>query len=378
MPLSVAGPVDERRRVFAEFARRFVAPRAEAADRSGRIDEVVVDALRERRFLAGFLPAASGGLGMDQITYGLLTAEIAHACSATRTLLTVHGLVGAAVQRWGSAEVKRTWLPQLACGRQIGAFALSEPNAGSDAAALQTVITRSADELIISGEKSWISFGQRADVFLIFGRMREGVAAVLVPGSSRNLSRHSVTSMVGTRGSMMAHLRLDQCSVPVSGLLGRPGFGLSHVAATALDHGRYSVAWGAVGIIDASLEACAKFVHQRSQFSTRLEDLPLIRARLTRMVATARAARLLCMEAGRLRDAGSVAATAETMLAKYFASKAAVSAANEAVQIHGARGLLEEIGMERLLRDAKVTEIIEGSSDALELELGRLAGEDVQ
>jgi len=370
--VSTAVAPAEARQVFAEFANQHVAPHAATADRTGELDPTVIRALRERGFLSGFLPTEWGGLGMDSVTYGVLTGEVARVCSAARTLLTVQGLVATAVLRWGSADMRRSLLPELASGRQLAAFALSEPRAGSDAGTLETQIRRSDGDLIISGEKSWVSFGQTADVFLLFGRSAEGVTAVLVPGGSRNLMREPVRTMVGARGAGMAHLKLDNCRVPAQSVVGRPGFGLSHVAAHALDYGRYSVAWGAVGIIDAALQACLKFARERPVRSALLKDQPLMRGRLTRMAASARAARLLCMEAGRLRDMNAVSATTETMIAKYFSSKSAVQAANEAVQIHGARGLLEEAGIERLLRDAKVTEIIEGSSDTLELLLGDL------
>lgn len=318
---------------------------------------------------------------MDQVSYGLLTAEVGRACSATRTLMTVHHLVSAAVLRWASAETKALLAPRLASGEEIAAFALSESEAGSDANAVSTTIQRNGRYLILSGEKCWVSFGQVASIFLVIGRAADGIAAVLVPGDTPGLSRHPVTTMVGTRAGMMAHLKLEKCQVPAEAIVGRAGFGLSHVAATALDHGRYSVAWGSVGIAEAAVRASFDFARGRYQFGAALVDKPLMRARLTRMAVMARAARALCMEAGRLRDADSPAAIVETMVAKYASSKAAVYAANEAVQIHGARGLLEELQIERLLRDAKVTEIIEGSSDILELilgeqELGRIFDDD--
>jgi glutaryl-CoA dehydrogenase (non-decarboxylating) len=361
---------EAKRRGFAKFANDAVAPLAAVSDRTGILDPSVIAALRREGYLGGFLPKDSGGLGMDQTTYGLLTGEVGRACSAARTLLTVHGLVTTAVLRWGSAETLRELLPELAKGSQVGAFALSEPRAGSDAGALEATLRRDGDDLILSGEKSWVSFGQSADLILTFARSSEGITAVLVPGDCRNLVREAVTTMVGARGAMMAHLRMEDCRVPARAVVGRPGFGLSHVGTTALDYGRYSVAWGAVGIIDAALRACATFTANRSQFSSSLRNLPLMRARLVRIAMAARAARLLCMHAGRLRDEKAATALTETLAAKYFASKAAVYVANEAIQIHGARGLLEESGLERLLRDAKVTEIIEGSSDVIELLLG--------
>lgn len=357
-------------RRFRHFAQDGIAPSAATSDKAGRLDPASVEALRSHGYFGCVTPRALGGLGMDQISYGLLTAEVGRACSATRTLMTVHHLTSAAVLRWATPETKATLVPRLARGEEIAAFALSEPGAGSDASALSTTIHREGDNLVISGKKCWVSFGQIASVLLVIGRSDEGMTAVLVPHNTPGLHKQPVNTMVSTRASMMAEITLDRCKVPATWIVGRAGFGLSHVVTTALDHGRYSVAWGSVGIAEAAVHASCEFTQSRSQFGSLLRDKPLMRARLTRIAVAARAARALCMEAGRLREAGAPSAIVETMVAKYAASKAAVYATNEAVQIHGARGLLEEQQIERLLRDAKVTEIIEGSSDILELLLG--------
>jgi len=363
----------EKRRswdTYRRFAQEAIAPFARASDLVGRLDPAVIEALRVNGFLGCITPVALGGLAMDPISYGQLTAEVGRACSSARTLMTVHHLVSAAILRWATSEVKTRLVPRLARGEEIAAFALSEPDAGSDAGALTTSIRREGDHIFLSGKKCWVSFGQTASIILVIGRAAEGITAVLVPSDTPGLSRHAVTSMVGVKAGMMAEITLDDCKLPATAIVGRPGFGLSHVATTALDHGRYSVAWGAVGIADAAVYASYEFAKNRAQFGSLLKDKPLMRARLTRISVAARAARALCMEAGRLREAGVPSAIVETMVAKYAASKAAVYAANEAVHIHGARGLLEEQQIERLLRDAKVTEIIEGSSDILELLLG--------
>lgn len=366
----------EPRYSFARFADERVSPFARIADERGELDRSVILALKEEGYLGAMLPEAVQGRGMDQATYGILTGEIGRACSAARTLMTVHGLVITALWRWGREAAKSGLIPALAEGRLLAAFALSEPGAGSDAAAVKTTVARDGGDVVLSGEKSWISFGLLADIFLVFGKAPEGMTAVLVPGDCRGLSRRPVPGMTGTRGAMMADLCFDGCRVPAENIVGAPGFGLSHVAVTALDFGRYSVAWGAVGIADAALRACLAYAGGRDVFAKRLADHPLMQARLSRLAVNARAARLLCTEAGRLRDIRSPAASAETMAAKYFASKTAVAAANEAVQVHGARGLLAEYGMERLLRDAKVTEIIEGNSDLMEILLSRYDLED--
>jgi alkylation response protein AidB-like acyl-CoA dehydrogenase len=368
-----ARDLEERRRAFAAFADGSIAPHAQEADRTGRLPTPVLDALRGAGFLGAPLPTACGGGGLDPLAYGLLTAELARACSSARTLLTVHDMVAAALLRWGSARVKADVVPDLAAGRLLAGFALSEMGAGSDAGAIQATAIREGESLVLNGRKAWISFGMLADLFLVFATIPgEGAAALLVPGDAPGLSREAVPDMLGTRGAMMAHLAFDGCRVEAAALVGKPGFGLSHVAQTALDQGRYSVAWGAVGIADAALDATLRHTRERSAFGGVLAEQPAVRAALVRMAAGARAARLLCMDAGAARAAGAQDSIARTMMAKYFASKVAVESANAAVQLHGARGLLGGSVPERLLRDAKVMEIIEGPSEVLE---GLIGGE---
>lgn len=364
------GELDAMRRSFRAFADAQVAPFAAEADRSGELPAQSLAALRGAGYIGANLPSDHGGLGLAPVPYGLLTGEIGRACSAARTLLTVHGLVAETVIRWGGDALKAELLPALATGAALGAIALSEPEAGSDAAAIETVFIPDGDGLRIEGEKAWTSFGRSADWFLVFGQLDGKPTAAAVPAGTPGLARSPVEEMVGTRGAAMAHLRFDGCRIPQAYLIGRPGLGLSHVAATALDHGRYSVAWGAVGIIDSCLDRSIDYARSRSQFGAALATQPLVRAELTRLTAMARSARLLCLHAGSLRAERHPSALVETMIAKYVASQHAVAAANAAVRLHGARGLSGEWPVERLLRDAKVTEIIEGSTELMELLIG--------
>jgi glutaryl-CoA dehydrogenase (non-decarboxylating) len=364
--------LEERRRKFAAFADSALAPGAAAADSAGRLPRSTIEALRDSGFLGAVLPEEYGGTALDPVAYGLLTAEVARACSSSRTLLTVHDMVAVALARWGNDRTKATILPDLARGRRLCAFALSEMEAGSDPAAIRTTAVREGGDLVLTGAKAWISFGQIAELFLVFARIEgEGIAALLLPGDTPGLTRQPVSEMVGTRAAMMAHLAFDGCRLESSALVGRPGFGLSHIAQTALDHGRYSVAWGAVGIADAALAASVLYARERHAFGGPLAERPQVRAHLTRMAAGARSARLLCLEAGQRRAARAPDAIARTLLAKYLASKVAVEGANLAVQIHGARGLMSGSVPERLLRDSKVTEIIEGASEVLEDMIGQ-------
>jgi alkylation response protein AidB-like acyl-CoA dehydrogenase len=363
------------RPAFRRFAETFVAPHAAASDAAARLDGEVIEAIRREGFLGAPVSAACGGRGMTMVDYGLLTAEVARACASARTLLTVHNMVALTLERWAGAAMKAGLLESLARGRALAAFALSEPDGGSDIQSITTTIAAAPGGFRLNGRKAWTSFGMLADWFLVFGQSDGGSLAVMVPADAPGLSRRAEPDMTGTRASLIAHLEFDDCRVPSENRVGRPGFGLSHVAATALDHGRYSVAWAGVGIIEACLEATRAFLGSRHQFGRCMADLPLAKAAVSRMFVDGRAARQLCLSAGALRDRRSADALVETMAAKYFASAAAARAANAAVRLHGARGLLASHPVQRLLRDAKVLEVIEGGEEIHELliasQLGR-------
>ncbi len=362
MRIELSAAQQASRQQFRDFVSAEIVPHADLWDRQERLPASIIEEVKRRGYLGAPLSPEVGGGGMDAITYGLLTEELARGCSSVRSLLTVHDMVSVALQRWGSAALKADVLPQLARGERLAAFALSEPTIGSDAASVTTEARFEGDDVILSGTKKWITFGQIADLFLVLARAEGGLAALLVDADTPGLSRRPIQGMVGTRAAQLAELTFDDCRVPVGRLLGRVGFGLSHVAATALDQGRYSVAWGAVGIAQASLDACLDFTAERRQFGVRLNEHQLVRRKLTGMIADTRAARLLCYRAGHLRRAGDPGAVPETLIAKYFASRAAVRAAGDAVQLHGATGLSEACPVARYLRDAKVTEVIEGST----------------
>jgi glutaryl-CoA dehydrogenase (non-decarboxylating) len=350
-----------------EFVAAAVAPHAGGWDRAGRMPREVIDELRRHGYLGSHLAPRLGGGGLDPITYGLITEEIGRGCSSLRSLLTVHDMVSEAVRRWGSPYLKSEVLPRLARAELLAALALSEPNVGSDAAAVESVAERAGDGFVLSGRKKWITFGMLADLFLVFARCDGQVAAFAVPAGTAGLSRQPLGNVVGTRASHLAELTFDRCRVPADHLVGRVGFGFTHVASTALDHGRYSVAWGAVGIAQACLDACLAYTAQRQQFGKPLAGHQLVQQKLTRMIVEVRAARLLCCRAGHQRAVGAPDAATETLVAKYHASRAATSAANDAVQLHGANGLSEDYPVERYLRDARVTEIIEGSTQIQEV-----------
>jgi alkylation response protein AidB-like acyl-CoA dehydrogenase len=352
----------EARRSFRAFVDEHIAPYAAKWDSDQRIPLDIVRQLRRQGYLGALHPCHPGG-AIDSVTYGLLTEEIGRACSSVRSLLTVHDMVALGLWRWGNNHIKSEFGNAVAQGLKLCSLALSEPDVGSDAAAVSTEAFPDGDEYVLTGRKKWITFGQIADLFLVLARCQGRLAAFLVPAKTPGLVRFAMTGIVGTRASLLAELSLDQCRLPGRYLIGPLGAGLSLVFSSILDAGRYSVAWGSVGIAQACLDASLLYASQRKQFGVALREHQLVQRELTQMIANTRAARLLCYRAGYLRQMEDPAALAETMLAKYFASQVAVSAANAAVHLHGANGLTDEYNVARHLRDAKVMEVIEGSTE---------------
>lgn len=359
------GALEETAARFRALADRAIGGRAGEFERSGRVAEDTVRALGEAGLLGSLLPAGVGGGGFDHLTYGLLTEALGRLCSSTRSLLTVHDMVAHGVARWGTEEAKAELLPDLARGIRVGAFCLTESGSGSDPDSLEA----SAEPVDggrayrIDGVKRWVTHGWRADLFLVFARVAGRPAGFAIDRASPGLTTTPVTGLLGLRGSAAADVTLRGCEVPAARMLGEPGFGLSGVASSCLDLGRYSVAWGCVGMAGACADASVRHALSRRQAGGRLSDRQLVRRLIADMVVDVRAARLLCLSAGRLRDAGERAAFGETHAAKYFASRAAFRAAAAAVQIHGAQGCTDRHPVERFLRDAKIMEIIEGSTE---------------
>jgi hypothetical protein len=358
---------------FRAFASDEIVPHADHYDREESIPSELVRKLARQGYLGSMLPGKCGGKGLDMITYGLLNEEIGRACSSVRSLLTVHDMVAQALNRWGNQAQKEKWMTRLASGQIIGAFALSEPNVGSDAEGVETTAALEGDTYVLSGRKKWISFGQIADLFLLFARCEGKPTAFLVERNSPGLSIRPIKGILGVRASMLAQLELDDCRIAKENLIGRVGFGVSHVALSALDQGRYSVAWGCVGIAQACLEACLKYTSERKQFGAYLKDHQLIQSMIANMTTKLKAARLLCYQAGYLKDVGDPGAIMETSIAKYFVSKVVNELASDAVQIHGANGYSSDYPVQRYFRDAKLMEIIEGSTQIQEMTIAKFA-----
>lgn len=351
------------------FVLAEIAPHAGRWDREAAIPAGLIARLRERGDLGSNVAREHGGLGRDMIAYGLLTEEIGKGCSSVRSLLTVHDMVAHAIQRWGSQAQRERWLPAMARGEILGALALSEPEAGSDAKSVQTTAVEDGDAWVLDGRKKWTTFGQIAGLFLVLAQAGGKPTAFLVERETPGVTVKPLAGITGTRASMLAEIFLDGCRVPKENLIGRPGFGLSAVVSAALEHGRYSVAWGSVGVGQACLDASRAYAAERRQGGGPIADHQLVRRMLTNMIVEVRAARLLCLRAGWLRQQGDPGAAGEIMVAKYYASTMATRAAADAVQIHGANGCSEDYPVERYLRDSRVLEIIEGSTQIQQINI---------
>jgi glutaryl-CoA dehydrogenase (non-decarboxylating) len=359
-------PTATARDRFRAFVDEFVTPSASAYDASGAIPDEVLDAVSAAGLWAAVLPESRGGTGTGMADFGILHEEVGRGCSSLRSLLTVHSMVLHALDRWGTPALRERWLEPMTSGQVLGGFCLTEPDAGSDIAALRATARRNDGGFQIDGLKQWTTGGQRAGVLLTFARTKAGISVFLVDGSNPGVSRQPVDGMLGTKASMLAHIRFEECQVGADALIGVEGAGLG-LAAGLLDIGRYSVACGSVGIIQACLEASVRHATWRSQGCAQLRQHQLIQQLIAKMAVDAQAARLLCAHAGSLKDAGDPATLAATCHAKYFASTAAMRAASDAVQIQGATGCAPGADVARYFRDAKVMEIIEGSTQILEL-----------
>lgn len=362
MKLELTEKQKEDQAYFWAFVDEYITPNADQYDRDEALPPVLIQKLAQRRYLVATLPEEVGGMNMDMMTYGLLTEEIGRGCASVRNLVAVQGMVAHAILKWGNRAQKDQWLLRIASGETLAAFALTEPDIGSDAKNIATTATPTENGYILNGCKKWVSFGQKADLFLILAQCVGGIGAFLVERSTPGFSTTPITDLLGLRASMLAELHLDGCQIPKENLIGKEGLGFTWVVATSLDYGRYSTACGCVGLAQACLAASQRYASKRTQFGVPIKKHQLIRQMLTNMIANTSAARLLCYQAGYLRDKGAPNAIQSTLIAKYFASTAAFQIANDAVQIHGANGCGYEYSVQRYLRDAKTMEIIEGTT----------------
>lgn len=358
------------------FADREIRPhvRERANDESFPLE--IMQKLADNGLLGGVFPEEYGGGGIDNVSFVLLCEAIGGACPSVFTAaLTVQlSLVSTAIYRFGTEEQRQRWLPDLFAAKTIGAFALSEPNVGSDPAAMELTAVRNEGGWILNGSKFWISNGSQADVIVVFaqadpGARHKGIAAFVVDGASPGLERQPIPDKLGLHASNTAALFFDGVHVADDRLLGTPGDGFK-IAQTSLESGRTSTAACAVGIIQACLDACVGYAKQREQWGKPIAAHQLIQEMVADMATDCEAARLLTVEAALKRDAGEPA-TKNVVMAKHFATEAAVKAARTAISLHGGVGYLAEYPVEGLLRDAIGLSLYEGTTQIQKLILGR-------
>ncbi|MFD9483529.1 acyl-CoA dehydrogenase family protein [Streptomyces sp. NPDC059991] len=363
------------RRLAEDFTAREVTPYAVAWDRAENVDRSIVKKLGALGFLGLTIPEEYGGSGGDHLAYCLVTEELGRGDSSVRGIVSVSlGLVAKTLAHWGSEEQKRAWLPRLASGEALGCFGLTEPGTGSDAGNLATRAVRDGGDYVINGSKMFITNGTWADVVLLFARTNDtpghrGVSAFLVPADTPGLSRRPIHGKLGLRGQATAEVVLQDVRVPADALLGPEGKGFS-IAMSALAKGRMSVAAGCVGIARAALDAAVAYAGQREQFGRTIAHHQLVQELISDISVDVDAARLLTWRVADLIDRGEEFATAASK-AKLFASEAAVRAAGNALQVYGGYGYIDEYPVGKLLRDARVMTLYEGTSQIQKLIIGR-------
>jgi alkylation response protein AidB-like acyl-CoA dehydrogenase len=368
---------EQVRQTARQFAERELAPRAVEIDHEGRFPWENVEALRKYGYLGMNLPEQFGGGGMDMLSHTLVVEEVSRVCASTAVILGVHNvLFGETLSCWCRDPVRSQVMPGVATGAQLGAFALTEPQAGSDAGAVSTTAVRDGDEYVLNGRKTFITNAGIAHWYIVCATMdrargARGITAFLVDKDQPGLSFGKPEDKMGIRGSQTADVILEGVRVPVARRLGEEGEGFK-LAMGALDHGRIGIAAQALGIAQASLDASIGYAKQRVQFGKPIAELQAIQWMIAEMTADVEAARLLTYRAAELAEQpGRHSAVFAT--AKLFASAAAVKHAANAVQIHGGYGYMREYKVERFMRDAKITEIYEGTSEIMKLVIAQSA-----
>ncbi len=357
---------NQYQRYVSEFLESNITPYANKFEKEGSFDREIIYKISEAGFLGANIPEDYGGSNLDMLQIGIIHEQFARVSSSIRSILTSSGMVALAILRWGNEKQRRKWLPRLASGECVGAFALAEQEAGSDAGNIQMEAVREKNHYILNGQKKWVTMGQIADLYLVFAKCNGNYTAFLVEKNKCVLVEKQ-DGLLGLRASMIANLSFENCKVSDGNILGVEGAGLEYVASSCLDYGRYTVAWACLGISQACVDICVNYVKKRRQFGAALIEHQLIQQMITRMIVSTNAVRLYCNNVARLRENGEAESIVETWSAKYLSSKAANEIASNAIQILGAEGCCDKHPIERYFREAKIFEIIEGTSQLHEI-----------
>lgn len=355
-----------------DYARRVLQPAAPRIDREGTVPESIFAELAELGLMGVNLPDELGGSGAGVVAYSLAMTEIAYGCASTAVTMAVTNMVGEVIAAFGSEEQKRKYNPRL-CGGLLGAFALSEVDAGSDPGGMKTVARRDGDDWILNGTKQWISHGDHAGVLVVWARTGEagpkGLSCFLVEPDMPGFSVSGKEDKMGLRGSHTASLVFEDMRVPGNALLGEEGQGF-RIAMMALDGGRIGIASQALGIAEAAFDAAVQYSKEREQFGEPLASFQAVQWMIADSRTELDASRVLTLRAASLKESGA-RFSQQASMAKLYTTEAAWNVCNRAVQIHGGYGYTREFPVERHLRDVRVTQIYEGTSEVQRIVIAR-------
>ena len=362
------------REVAREFAEKEVAPLAEEIDRESRYPQQTFEKMVKCGFTGIGIPTQYGGSGGDDITKCIVVEEISKKCASTGGILSIHGIFGQSILKFGTEEQKQKYLPLVSNGGMHGAFALTEPNAGSDAGAATTKAVKVGDDYIINGTKCFITGGAHADFVLVFAltdpsKGLKGLSAIIVPKGTPGFSIGKIEHKLGIRASETSELIFDNCRVPQANLVGKEGQGFK-IAMIMLDGARIGVASQALGIAEGAIDESVKYMHERVQFGKPIANLQGLQWYIAEMSTKTECAKWMIYRAASLKAQG-LPHSKEAAMAKLNASENARFVTNLALQIHGGYGFMQDYPLERMYRDAKITEIYEGTSEIHKLVISR-------
>lgn len=367
------------RKMVRDFAEKEVEPTAAERDEEERFDRKIFDKMSELGLAGIPWPEEYGGIGSDYLSYVIAVEELSRVCASTGVTLSAHvSLASWPIFKYGNEEQKQTFLRRLAEGSALGAYALSEPGAGSDVASMKMTAKADGDDYILNGSKVWITNGSVADIYVVFAKTdadakHRGISAFIVEAGTEGFTYGKKERKLGIRSSPTTELIFENCRIPKENLLGKEGEGFK-IAMTTLDGGRSGIAAQAVGIAQGALDASANYAKEREQFGKPIAHNQGISFKLADMATETEAARLLTYQAA-WREGEGLDYSKASAMAKLYAGDAAMRITVEAVQVFGGYGYTKDYPVERYMRDAKITQIYEGTNEIQRLVIGRMVTE---
>jgi butyryl-CoA dehydrogenase len=364
------------RDMVREFATNEIEPVAAEIDESREFPSATLKKMAELGLMGVVIPEKYGGAGMDFTTLAIICEEISRVCASHGVITAVNNsLCAYPIYHFGTEEQRKKYLPDLCSGKKIGAIGITEPNAGSDPASMETTAVDKGDHFVLNGTKAWITNGQAAETFVIFAytdpeQRHKGMSAFIVEKDFEGFSVGKHENLMGIRATGNCELVMDECVVPKENVLGGVGSGFKVVMHT-LDVSRIDIGAQGVGISQGALDAAVKYSKERSQFDQLIAEFEMVQDMIAQMATRIDAARLLVYRAASLKDGGAERFTREAAMAKYFAAETVVDVTRMAVQIHGGNGYSKDYAVERMYRDAKIVEIYEGTSQIQKIVIAR-------